>query len=466
MKTKNKQSNWIRSFTILKLLLMILIIASCEEFVVIDAPNDQLTGEVVFEDKSTVNAALIHIYTQLRDEVIATGTSSGLTYLMGHYADELDLYSNTLPNVEGFHQNNLLPSNGTVLNLWNTSYSLIYATNSIIEGVQSSSSLSQEDKDQFLGEAYFIRAYVHFYLTNLFGAIPYIETTAYTDNKKVSKLTESLVYQKIESDLLKSKNLLTADYIDFNKTRPNRAVVLAFLARVYLYQEQWEKALTTADEVINTGTYSLNTDISTVFLKNSSETLWQFSPGITGANTLEAKTFIFSSGPPPNSALTIALINSFEAGDTRFNNWVGQITDGSTTWYYPFKYKLNDNSGTQEMAIVIRLAELYLIQAEANAQLGNITIAQNSLNVLRNRAGLPSITTSDKELLLEDIYQERKIEFFTEQAHRWFDLKRTEKAEGVLESLKPNWNTTDMHLPIPESELLLNPNLKPQNEGY
>ena len=62
--------------------------------------------------------------------------------------------------------------------------------------------------------------------------------------------------------------------------------------------------------------------------------------------------------------------------------------------------------------------------------------------------------------------QERRSEFFTEQGHRWFDLKRTGTAGQALGSLKPGWKATDAVLPLPESELLLNGNLLPQNAGY
>ncbi|WP_269237794.1 hypothetical protein [Flavobacterium flavigenum] len=62
--------------------------------------------------------------------------------------------------------------------------------------------------------------------------------------------------------------------------------------------------------------------------------------------------------------------------------------------------------------------------------------------------------------------QERKVELFTEQGHGSFDLKRTAREENVLSPLKPNWQNTQLLLPIPEAELLLNTNLLPQNTGY
>lgn len=472
MKSKHKPVHTIdtyRNQALVKLLLiiMLLISSSCEDFIEIDPPNDQLTGEIVFEDAATVNAALVHIYAQLRDNALTTGGTSGLTYLLGNYADELTLYSTDLQDARSFYENNLSPSNGTVLALWNNSYNLIFAVNNIIEGIQNSTALTQVDKDRFLGEAYFLRALIHFYLVNLFGEIPYIEITDYSLNSQVSKLGKDLIYQKLIDDLVLSKSLLSADYIGIDRVRPNKWVAAALLARVYLYNQNWELAVSEATQVISDGGYVINSDINQVFLKNSTETLWQFDAGFPGSNTIEALTYIFTSGPPPSSALSSHLINSFEIGDARLANWIGTVSDGNDTWYHPFKYKLNANTGTtQECSIIFRLAEIYLIAAEANAQLGNTSTALNQLNALRDRANLVPVLFANKETILNAIYHERRIEFFTEQAHRFFDLKRTDRANSQLLPVKPNWQTTDVLLPLPESELILNPNMQPQNEGY
>ena len=304
-------------------------------------------------------------------------------------------------------------------------------------------------------------------MVNLFGDIPYIDTTDYRINSKISRLETHLVYEKLVDDLVLSKSLLSINYTGTNKVRPNKWVASALLSRVYLYNEIWDKALIETDDIFSSGAYILNTDINQVFLKNSTETLWQFDAGNTGTNTIDALTYIFTSGPPPNSALADYFINSIEVGDARFGNWMGTVFNGTDTWYYPFKYKLNLNTGTtQECSIVFRLAELYLIAAEASAQLGNASDALVQLNVIRERSNLSPITDTNTSVILEAIYQERKIEFFTEMGHRFFDLKRTGTATSELSLVKPNWENTDIYWPIPESEIILNPNLKPQNTGY
>jgi len=92
------------------------------------------------------------------------------------------------------------------------------------------------------------------------------------------------------------------------------------------------------------------------------------------------------------------------------------------------------------------------------------------IDEIRQRAGLPLISETNPGIgqaqLLDAIFHERRVELFTEWGHRWFDLKRTGRASSILQGLKPGWKDTDILLPIPESELLLNPNLNPQNPGY
>ncbi|GAA3573424.1 RagB/SusD family nutrient uptake outer membrane protein [Snuella lapsa] len=448
-------------------LLITTIFSACEDFVEIAPPDNQLTGAIVFEDAATVNAALADIYAQLRDGALTNGGTSGVAHLLGHYTDELTLYSTALQQVQFFYDNNLLATNSAVLGLWNSSYNLIYATNNIIENTKKASALTQEDKDQFLGEAYFIRAFVHFYLVNLFGDIPYVESTDYRTNTKVARLSEAQVYQKLIDDLVLSKSLLPESYVGANRTRPNKWVSAALLARVYLYDEKWSLALDETTQILSNGDYVLNTEIDQVFLKNSPETLWQFDAGIAGANTIDAQTYIFTSGPPPNSALSDTFMNAFESGDARFTHWTGAVTNGVDTWYYPFKYKQNSNTGTtMECSIVFRLAEIYLMAAESNAQLGHTSEALEQLNAIRERADLAALTDTDSASLLEAIFQERRIELFTEMGHRFLDLKRTDRADAELSPIKPNWQSTDVRLPIPESELILNPNLNPQNDGY
>jgi len=146
-------------------------------------------------------------------------------------------------------------------------------------------------------------------------------------------------------------------------------------------------------------------------------------------------------------------------------SWVDSITESGQTYYFPFKYKIQSGATLTEYSMVLRLAELYLIRAEARVYLNNLSGAEEDLNVIRNRAGLPVTDATDNTTLLNAIMQERRVELFTEWGHRWLDLKRTGQADSVLAPQKPQWQTTSVLYPIPQSEIQNDPNLI-QNPGY
>jgi len=461
--TKQLRNRW---------MLWVLIIfcnslVSCESFVEVELPDSQIFGETVFSDPLTANAALSHIYAELRDNTLVTGTSRGISNLLGLYADEMEYYSSSRLAEEEFFLNNLLASNSSVATIWNGSYNLIFAANSVLEGVNNSTSLTKEERDQLRGEALFLRAYIHFYLTNLFGAIPYLTSTDYRENAVANKLPVSQVNQLIILDLIEAKEALPAQYLN-ERISPNKWVATALLSRVYLYDDNWEAAETEASLLINNNSvFQLEQDLNLVFLRNSPGTIWSLQPGVDGANTHEAQTFIFVSGPPPNRALSQDLVNAFEPQDMRFQYWVDNVENEDGKWFYPFKYKERTNTGSSlEYSILFRLAEQYLIRSEARAMMGNLTGAKEDLNIIRNRAGLEDFVGDSQDAILEAILEERRLELFSELGHRWFDLKRTGRANPVLEAVKPGWDNTDVLFPIPEKELLLNPNLEPQNPGY
>ena len=440
----------------------------CESFVEVDLPDDQLYGESVFNEETTATAALNAIYAAYRDNTLLTGKIFGMSYLLGHYSDELTLYTLSLPDVEEFNSNAVLATNTLIENQWNNSYNLIYQANSILEQIEAGSQLENLVAQQLKGEALFNRALIHFYLMNLFGEIPYVRTSNYQENTNPTRLSEAEVIEELISDLEKSFSLLGESYNNLNRTRPNKWTCSALLAKVYLYAEDWEAASSEATQILKqTGLYTLEDDLDAVFLKDSRETLWQLSAANAGGNTIEATNFIFVQTPPPDSALSENLLNAFEAGDERATSWIGYLSDGNTTYAYPNKYKENTNTGTSvELSIVTRLAEVYLIRAEAQARLNNTTLALQDLNQIRRRGGLADLKATAGLKLLDAILVERQRELFTEHGHRFLDLKRIGKVDEVLGTLKNGWESTDRVLPIPQNELEINPNLQPQNPGY
>lgn len=447
---------------------LVLLLSGCDNFVDAELPNSQLTAPAVFEDMATANAAMTSIYSKMRDTGLLSGSPAGLSHQLGNYSDELDFYGYPQSSTDYFYRNALTPSLSDMKSLWTDSYNQIYAANAVIYGTENSIVLPVANRNQLKGEALFVRALLHFYLVNLYGDVPYITTTDYAVNSTVTRMPVVAVYDAIKTDLTTALDLLPEGYLSANRVRPNKYAVRALLARLNLYLGNWDEASNDASAVINaTGLYTLATNIDMVFLKDSPSTIWQFSPALPDNNTQEGSTFIFTSGPPPLSALTNNLANSFSAGDLRRTHWIGTITDGTSTWFYPNKYKNTlTEGGSVEYSIVLRLEEQYLIRAEARAHQGNLTGAKDDLDIVRNRAGLAGTTAMTGTDIIAAVLVERRFELFTEYGNRFFDLKRTNNLNSVLGIVKLGWNDTDKLLPLSASELILNPNLNPQNPGY
>lgn len=461
---KQRSFIWITRFFILGLLPWLF--CSCEKDLEPEFPDFLLSGEATFENASTVDAALVNVYAGLRDNSPVAGSIMGVNVLLGLYTDELDFYRADSQIDYTFYNHAVLPNNSGVEGFWNNSYKLIYSANAIIEGLQTSP-MTDLERNPFIGEAYFLRAYLHFYLTQLFGEIPYIKTTDYTINATVRRMPLDAVYNEMEQDLLKAKELLPEIDSSGERLRASKGVAIAMLAKLYLYTQQWDKAFIESDDVINSGLYNWQPDLNKVFLKESSSTIWQLKPEFEGAGTKEGETFIFDFGPPFLYALTEAFMLGFEIEDRRKEAWTREITNGTESWFHPYKYKQGMFGGNStEYSILFRLSEQFLIRAEAALQLGKFQEAKVDINAIRHRAGLPPITANTSQDIMNELMLQRKYEFFTEQGNRWFDLKRTGLASPILSPIKEGWKESDILFPLPARELLLNPNLNPQNPGY
>jgi hypothetical protein len=444
------------------LFLFSLAIPSCQKFIEVAPPINQLDVSSVFADDKTATAAIVGIYSDME---FSSPISTYLTLLPGLSADELSSTSSDKGFLD-FATNTYLPNNQYTAAIWSI-YSNVYEANSCIQGIQNSSGLTPEAKKQLKGEALFSRAFCYFYLVNLFGDVPLITATDYRVNDTVSRTPSARVYQQIITDLVTAQSLLSPDYPTDQRVRPNLWTATALLSRVYLYTNNWTNAESQASSIINSGLYTLSSPGS-VFLNNSNETIWQLMPVIPSLNTQEAILFIPGSTTQiPTYPLTNDLVNAFEPGDNRISAWTGNTVVGNQTFYYPYKYKITGGSPANEYHVLFRLAEQYLIRAEARIQQGKITGAVEDLDTIRSRAGLTplpvSLTPGQVAVALQ---QERRIELFAELGHRWLDLKRTNKVDQVIGTLKPStWQPTAALWPVPQDQRSANPSLS-QNKGY
>lgn len=446
-----------------------LLHTSCKKLIEVEPPANQLTTDAVFASDEAARAAMLGLYSEVMrlNNYIGNG---GMSVLPGLSADEI---RRTAVNAgeDAFTSNSLLPNNNLLLtNIWQKGYFHIYQANAIIENLDKSTGVETGLKKQLMGEAKFFRAFFHFYLTNIFGAVPMVMSTDYTENASLRRTDSATLYNQVITDLSEAQQLLAPEYASAGRVRVNKWAVAALLARTYLYQGDWARAESAATSVINAGTYQLETP-GNVFLPGSKEAILQFIPSITQIfNTSEAFSFLpATSGTRPTYQLNASLFSVFEMADLRRAAWTRSLTVGGTAYTYPFKYKVRTGTAgapKTEYNVVLRLAEQYLIRAEARAQQNKTADAQADLNSVRLRAGLARTSAADKASLLQAVENERQLEMFCEWGHRWFDLKRTGRANAVLGLVKgANWQPTDIHYPIPQNEIANNPKLT-QNPGY
>ena len=235
---------------------------------------------------------------------------------------------------------------------------------------------------------------------------------------------------------------------------------------MYLFRGKWAEAENEANLVIQDSRYNLEPLLDSVFFAHSHEAIFQLQPVYSNHATAEGYIFNPYVGNRPSYPLRPELMAAWEAGDQRKIQWTQGVTAFGTDYVFPYKYKQRTYTTTSsEYNMVLRLAETYLIRAEARAQLGNLSGAAADLNVVRHRAGLPTSNAGTASALLTAIYHERQVELFTEWGHRWLDLKRTNQADSILGAEKPGWAPSAALFPIPLYDIQTNPNLT-QNAGY
>lgn len=426
-------------------LLIVMMAGGCTKFVTVDEPRTEPSGVTVFADEKTAMQTVTGMYSQLL-KGFASGDVTSITYFTMLSSDEGIAGPN---GSSDFNNNKLLSTDQGVAGLWDGMYAEIYIANSIVEKV-APSALTLPVKQQLSGEAKFIRAFCYFYLTNLFGRVPLTLTTNYIDNSKLPRSSINEVYDQIIKDLNDAQNVLSAGD---NKGRASYWTATALLARVYLYRGMWADAEIESGKIINNDALFKLSAVNSVFKKNSDEAIWQLH---REGNNPEALTFADVSF----ISLRPSVVASFSPNDLRRKTWIINMGAGL---YRPAKYRLDLPEGNY--STVLRLAEQYLIRAEARTQQGNISGAAGAvadINVLRFRAGMPNIKAMTQEEMMLIIERERAIELFSEWGHRWLDLKRwpsiiklgDTRADDILQPLKlDQWQSSDKLYPIPQSQI-------------
>lgn len=440
----------------LSALYVAMLLTGCKKMIELDFIQNKTQAELVFVDAGSSNSAINGIYRQAKDSFYAQ-----ISIYNGLVSDDLAL---TAPNAtyDPYLKNQITPN----LSSWANYYKVIYACNAAIEGLQNNNSIDLTVKNQYIGEAKFNRAWCYFYLVNLFGDVPLITSSDVQLSATAPRSATSAVYKQIVLDLTDAQSNMQADYT-FNgmgKARANKWAAAALLARVYLYLNDYVNAEKTATDVIGSGLYSLLPAPNGLYLKDNNEAILQWANNTGESNEL-AKNAPLN---PPTYVVSTWLLNAFETGDLRRTTWIGSKIVNGQTVSYPFKFT-DATTTTNERYTVLRLAEQYLIRAEARVFQNNFSGAIADVNLIRSKhggliIGLPIPNT--QSACIDLILKERQVDLFTEGMHRWFDLKRLKRLDAILTTEKPaTWKSYAALYPVPLTDLQRNPNLT-QNTGY
>ena len=440
-----------RLFNLILTLILICTMISCEGFLE-EKPVDAIIDEIAITDYESAESALAGLYNIYPSRPIAS---------LADMSDE----QNGVPGDDDFTLNSIQPL--TFLSgIWESYWRAIFRANNVILEIPRVEKLTEEQRDQIIAEAKCIRANIYVaHLTAFWGDIPWTESTDIRTLEKLSRNPQEEVFNNVINDLLEAEADLPVEYETDIKTRTRitKGAATSLLARTYLYQENWEQAEVKATQVINNSSlYQLQANYDDVFVPNSPESIFELWSDIF--TNVGIGQLFFPSSLDGNyiSTPTDKIENAFEVGDLRKPT---SLTTDAGGVLYINKYRDVNRTGNLQEIKEIRLAELYLIRAEARARQNNLLGAAQDLNVIRNRAGLSNTPANDQASMLAAIEQERFVELCFE-GHRWIDLVRTQRVDEVMGEFNPNWNTRAKLLPIPQSEIDLNSNLLPQNPGY
>ena len=392
-------------------------------------------------------------------------------------------------------------ANESPYQIWTSCYSGIEKANWVIARVPDVQ-MDANRKTQILGEAYFLRAFYFWMLTKNFGDIV-VKTAPSTSEQEAiaEKSTRVQAYQQIYSDLEQAAASLPSYTPSLEKGRPSKEVALALHAKAALYNEDWSVAQQKAQEVISSGKYALMPDVLDVYNVAKEdvarqENMWAFEAESTNPGRTSQIMGLY--GPPNSNSPaygkttfgSIFVYPSFYASfdpkdkrlqlmDTNYVNAKGEIvkqkdvTPITPKGILVKKYQDPNSVGSSHAnnIPILRLADVYLIAAEAEArQSGPSGNAYTNINTVRQRAGLDNLPEGlGKEEFIEAVLQERSWEFFSE-GDRWYDLTRTNKYLNVVPAAVNDVFKTrspqprHKYFPIPQDEINANPKLTQNTE--
>lgn len=489
-------------FSISKLLglaILVLGAGSCKKSFIDQKPYNAAVVSDAVKNEADMNTAINGMYASMRATDFFGRTFAVKGDLMG---PDCFLSSNNSGRYTAFNTYTMVNTDGYASAIWLNSYACIKNANLVIN---SGLAVSNDNISQLMSEAYTVRAMVHFELVRNF-AKPYSDNpdgpgvpivTTFDQTAKPARSTVKQVYTQVIADLTKAVSLAKynqGETMTFSTTGQSRSVnssfiskyaIKAILARVYQNMGDWANAQTTALDVINNSSFTLIPSTGVIsYWKGTSprtdkvETLFEVTSDQNNSVSDGTLSAIYVSKPNGGSygdiLATKDMYDAYTVTDSRKGLISPQLRSGQNgTAYYCVKYPPVDGVNFDDVK-VLRLSESYLIAAEAYYNQGDVVNANKYLNLLAQKRDPSVVYASLDTQVLEDILTERRKEFLFE-GYRFWDMYRLKRSfvkpqaqdgtNAIVASIPVTPATLNMIFPIPQDEILVNPNIT-QNAGY
>lgn len=478
-------------------LVAALVIISCsEDFLEVDARENIEASDS--NENITPEQFVNGVYGMYTDWAYAFSWL-GVTEIISDNADKGSSPSDTGADKNLLDNLTFTSTASSVRAMWEQWYKTIGRASYSIAFTQAYGLEDQAYENRLVGEAKFLRALTYFYLVRSFGDVTIQGDISIIDGEAQvdpaadlsTRSSKEEVYAYIEQDLLDAIELLPSksEYASEDLGRATQGAAQALLAKVYLYQENYDQSLQYANTVISSGQYGLEPNYAEVWRESTEN-------GIESIFEIQARGEVIAHGVNQYSQTqgargpsgwgwgfntpTQNLVDAFDAEGDEIRKDATIIFAGETLWdgrevsasvenprYNEKAYSsANAGAGDGDKNIrVIRYAELLLIKAEAANELGQTSEALAALNEVRQRVDLDDVTGLSQNELREKIWNERRLELAFEH-DRWFDLNRTGQAKEAMEANGKDYITGKHELfPIPENQLIQTPEMT-QNPGW
>ncbi|QCX37282.1 RagB/SusD family nutrient uptake outer membrane protein [Aureibaculum algae] len=444
--------------------LIVLLTLSCSDDILDNDPISSFSAQGFYQTSADAQAGVYGIYDALqstfRTNFSHWGEGRADAVNTNHSGDPLALQQNTL-------------SKAITSARWNNIYETISRANYAIKYIPEVFETESEFSLQLIAQARALRALSYFYAVKIWGDVPLVTEPYESVDQEffIDKTNKEEILDQVITDLIFASEYCRETFSgDNTRILFTQGAANALLTHVYMWRKDYENAIVSAEKVLDNNLYSLvsMSDWSKIFTSGySNESIFEI--GYDDTQTSGLRT-LYAVGSDSDYFPSESFRNSFEDGDQRKNLiYDTSNSDPRKIWKF-FGEGFNDESPepSANNIVLLRLADIILLKAEAHNQLNEVDEALRLLNLIRNRAGVPQLNETEAVNLYGDmaatILHERSIELSFE-GHRWFDLVRTGNAINVMNPINGLIDEANFVWPLHEDALNKNPKLE-QNQFY